>query len=105
MTLQLTSLRNAFVLQDVAQGSHYNNLQATIHPFVCYFTESGKICHLSFVVISDCLHHDTVAVSLLEKKLISHLKKDSLPEYISQMGLNLNKNRKNFIKGNVSRYM
>lgn len=51
-----------FVFQDAAQGFHWNNAQATIHPFVVYYKESGEEHHLSFVVISDCLHHDTVAV-------------------------------------------
>jgi len=51
-----------FVLQDAAQGFHWNNARATIHPFVVYYKESGEEHHLSFVVNSDCLHHDTVAV-------------------------------------------
>ena len=54
----------AFVLQDAAQGFHRNNAQATIHPFVVYYKESGEEHHLSFVVILDCLIHDTVAVCI-----------------------------------------
>jgi len=27
----------SFVVQDAAQSFHWNNLQATIHPFVCYY--------------------------------------------------------------------
>ena len=64
----------AFVLQDAAQGFHWNNAQATIHPFVVYYKESGEEHHLSFVVISDCLIHDTVAVYLYQKCLIAHLR-------------------------------
>ena len=30
----------AFVLQDAAQGFHWNNAQATLHPFVIYYRES-----------------------------------------------------------------
>ena len=60
----------AFVVQDAVQGFHWNNSQATIHPFACYYMESEKACHLSFVVISECLHHDTVAVSLFKKSLL-----------------------------------
>ena len=42
--------------------------QATLHPFVVYYTESsGELHRLSFVVISDCLHHDTVAVHVFQK--------------------------------------
>lgn len=41
--------------EDAAQGFHWNNAQATIHPFVIYYRHSGEECHLSYVVISDCL--------------------------------------------------
>ena len=43
------------VLQDAAQGYHWNNLQATLHPFVGYYIDSGEIQHLSYVIISECL--------------------------------------------------
>ena len=49
----------SFVLQDEAQG--FNNSQATIHPLL-YILLYRIIHHLSFVVISHCLHHDTVPV-------------------------------------------
>lgn len=65
----------AFVLQDAAQGYHWNNAQATVHPFVIYYTDSNSTNHLNFVVISDCLHHDTIAVYLFQQKLIAFLKK------------------------------
>lgn len=64
----------SFVLQDAAQGFHWNNSQATIHPFVVYYLDMGKLHHLSYVVISDCLHHDTVAVYLFQKNLLDYLK-------------------------------
>ena len=44
----------SFVLQDVAQGFHWNNNQSTIHPFVIYFHD---LSHASFVVISDCMRY------------------------------------------------
>ena len=47
----------SFVLQDAAQGFHWNNSQATLHPFVAYYLDSGEIHHVSYVVISDCFHH------------------------------------------------
>ena len=56
----------SFVLQDAAQGFHWNNSQAILHPFVAYYLDSGEIHHVSYVVISDCLHHDTVAVHLFK---------------------------------------
>ena len=64
----------AFVVQDAAQWFHWNNNQVTIHPFVVYYKESGEDRHLSFAVISDCLHYDTVAVYLYQMRLIAHLR-------------------------------
>ena len=94
----------AFVLQDAAQGFHWNNAQATLHPFVAYFREShtSEINHLNFVVISESLHHDTVAVHLFQKKLISFLKDrlSFIPTkiiYFSDGAASQYKNRKNFI--------
>ena len=90
----------SFVLQDAAQGFHWNNSQATIHPFVAYYLDRGKLHHLSFVVISDCLHHDTVAVYLFQKSLIDFLKnKFSIHKvfYFSDGAASQYKNRKNFI--------
>jgi hypothetical protein len=69
----------SFILQDAAQGFHWNNSQATLHPFVAYFVESGELCHLSYVIISDCLHHDTIAVYLFQKCFIAFLQ-NYLPE-------------------------
>ena len=94
----------AFILQDAAQGFHWNNNQATIHPFVAYHRESSNdsIVHHSFVVISDCLHHDTIAVYLFQKKLIEFLVKTlgHLPKrilYFSDGAASQYKNRKNFL--------
>ena len=91
----------SFVLQDAAQGFHWNNSQATIHPFVAYYTGSDGLCHVSFVVISDCLHHDTVAVHLFQKHLIEYLKEKfgSLLKvyYFSDGAASQYKNRENFI--------
>ena len=94
----------AFVLQDAAQGFHWNNAQSTLHPFVAYFRESqtSKVNHLNFVVISECLHHDTVAFHLFQTRLISFLK-DRLSFvpvkiiYFSDGAASQYKNRKNFI--------
>ena len=75
----------SFVLQDAAQGFHWNNSQATIHPFVAYYMKSGELHHLSYVIISDCLNHGTVAVHLFQKHFIQYLKKQfsSLPRKTS----------------------
>ena len=92
----------AFVLQDAAQGFHWNNDQATIHPFVIYYKDSEKEGHLSYVAISNCLKHDTVAVHPFQKKLISFLKARFPYEikklvYFSDGAASQYKNRKNFI--------
>ena len=94
----------SFVLQDAAQGYHWNNSQTTLHPFVAYYLDSGEVCHLSYVVISDCLHHDTIAVHLFQKSFIGFLK-DLLPArlypkniiYFSDGAASQYKNRKNFL--------
>lgn len=92
----------SFVLQDAAEGFHWNNSQATIHPFVVYYMDSGELRHVSYAVISDCLHHDTVAVHLFQKSLISFLKEKFgiFPRKIycfSDGAASQYKNRKNFI--------
>jgi hypothetical protein len=100
----------SFVLQDAAQSFHWNNLQATIHPFVCYYTHDtaqddeasqSTIDHVSFVVISESNAHDTVAVHLFQKVLINFLTmKIGKPKkiiYFSDGCAAQYKNRKNFI--------
>ena len=92
----------SFVLQDAAQGFHWNNSQATVHPFVIYYRHSGEERHLSLVIISDCLHHDTIAVFLFQKTLITFLKtvlpcQPTKMVYFSDGAASQYKNRKNFI--------
>ena len=92
----------SFILQDAAQGFHWNNSQATIHPFLVYYTDTGELHQQSYVVISECLHHDTVAVYLFQKMLIAYLKK-SIPSHLQKIyyffdgAASQYKNRKNFI--------
>ena len=76
--------------------------KATIHPFVAYYVESGEPHHISYVVISDCLHHDTIAVYLFQKKFIAHILKffSSPPRkicYFSDGAASQYKNRNFFI--------
>ena len=90
----------AFVLQDAVQGFHWNNSQATVHPFVVYYQQSGEERHISYVIISDCMHHDTVAVYLFQKNLITFLKQvlHTAPKkiiYFSDGAASQYKNRKN----------
>ena len=64
----------SFVIQDAVQGFHWNNTQATIHPFVAYYYDAvrGDVCFLNFVIISDSLTHDSVAVHCFVKKLLMY---------------------------------
>ncbi len=92
----------SFVLQDAAQGFHWNNSQATLHPFVAYYRKSSELHHVSYVIISDCLHHDMMAVYLFQRNPIDFLKKKftSLPRkifYASDGAAAQYKNRKKFI--------
>jgi len=97
----------SFIVQDASQSFHWNNLQATIHPFVCYYRKQvvdasslNPLQHVSFVVISESNTHDTVAVHLFQKVLIRFLIKEiEMPKkvlYFSDGCAAQYKNRKNF---------
>ena len=67
----------SFVIQDCAQDFHWNNLQATIYPFVLYYVdpEKGTVCHKTFTCISNHMTHDTVAVyAFLQVLIKEHVK-------------------------------
>jgi hypothetical protein len=66
----------AFIMQDAAQGFHWENSQCTLHPFVFYYPESGSIRHKSFCFVSDGRKHSSVMVYVFLHQLIEHLKKD-----------------------------
>lgn len=97
----------SFVLQDEAQGFHWNNSMATVHPFVVYFKEVNpktgqpELVHRSFVFISDCLTHNTVLVHAFQRKLLPYLR-NYVPNlkklyYFSDGSAAQYKNRKNFL--------
>lgn len=89
----------SFVLQDEVQSYHWNNAQCTIHPFVVYFNDNGTQNHLSFVVISEVIKHDTIAVQLFIDKLVVFLKTKITVQkmiFISDGAASQYKNRKNF---------
>ena len=52
----------SFVIQDVTQSFHCNNLQNRLHPIVVYYKQNGELKCESFCVILDCMLHDTTAV-------------------------------------------
>ena len=95
----------SFVVQDEAQSFHWNNSMAywnnsmaTLHPFVYYYKESGEVKHSNFVLLSNCNIHDTVAVHLFQKRLMS-TKFNSLAKiiYFSDGCAGQYKNCKNFV--------
>ena len=94
----------SFVLQDAAQGYHWNNSQATLHPFVAYYNNAeDELCHISYMIVSEVLHHDATAVYLYQKRFIAFLKEFLPPTcklakmiYFSDGAGSQYKNRKNF---------
>ena len=91
----------AFVVQDASQSFHWNNAQATLHPFVVYFRQAGKLENCSFVVISESNNHDVVAVNLFQTRLVAFLKEKfgtiSKMVYFSDGCAAQYKNCKNFL--------
>lgn len=64
----------AFVVQDAPPGFHWNNNQATVFVAYIYYKDGGEVKGKGFVVISDNLSHDTIAVFTYQKLLIDYLK-------------------------------
>jgi hypothetical protein len=64
-----------FVLQDEAQGFHWNNAQTTIHPFVIYFKKSDVLNteHENLVIIPNCLKHDSILVHTFQRHLMKFI--------------------------------
>ena len=90
----------SFVIQDAAQGHHWDNSQATLHPFVLYCKTGDEVCHLSICIISDCLKHETITVHKFLETLLNHVK-IKLPHikkllYFSDGAASQYKNYKNF---------
>ena len=71
----------AFIVQDAAQSFHWNNSQATIHPFVMYYQDidTGSIHHKTYACISDHMTHDTNAVYTFLKRLLVDFVKPDFP--------------------------
>jgi len=92
----------AFVLQNSVQGVHWNNDQATIHPFSIYYKDNeDEVKVKSFVSISECLHHNTIVVHLFQKQLVEFIKTNLKGVdkiiYFSDGASAQYKNKKNFI--------
>lgn len=65
----------AYVVQDAAQQFHFNNDQCTINVAVLHYREDNETRHCSFIALSECTTHDTVAVYILQEKIIFEIKK------------------------------
>lgn len=93
----------SFTVQNEVQSFHWNNSQATLHPFVVYYrTEvDGEVKSKSFCVISDDLNHTTLQFSAFQRRLIEEIHTfapfvDKL-YYFSDGAGGQYKNRKNFV--------
>lgn len=65
----------SYVVQDEIQSFHWENKQATLHPFVAYQRkEDGSLEHRNICVVSDCKEHSTVTAFAFLKVVIEHLK-------------------------------
>ncbi|KAM4046376.1 LOW QUALITY PROTEIN: uncharacterized protein ACNLHF_009977 [Anomaloglossus baeobatrachus] len=66
----------SIIVQDAIQGFHWENSQATVHPFVIYFKElNGEAAqNISLCIISDCSRHDTAAVHTFLTVIVEYLK-------------------------------
>ncbi len=65
----------SFIVQDASQGFHWENSQATVHPFAIYYKGNGdNVECLSICAISDSLVHDTVVVHAFLTQAISIIK-------------------------------
>ena len=91
----------SFIVQDAAQGFHWDNSQATLHPFVAYYkSPESNTQHTCMCVISDCLRHDTITVHCFLNPILKHMKEicPTLKKvyYFSDGAASQYKNCKNF---------
>ena len=90
----------SFLVQEAVQDFHWENSQATVHPFVVYYRENEEVQCVNLCVISDCLRHDMITVHVYIGKVINYLKmqfsKISHIHYFSDGSAAQYKNFKNF---------
>jgi len=91
----------SFVVQDAVQGHHWNNSQATLHPFVSYYQTGDELKCVNYCIVSDCLQHNATAVHAFISAMIDKLKivLNALDKliYFSDVAASQYKNHKNFI--------
>ena len=66
----------SFIVQDAAQGFHWDNSQCTVHPFVIYYRSAAdqELCHFSVCFLSSSLKHNTIMVYSFIMKLLPYVK-------------------------------
>ena len=67
----------SYVVQDEIQSFHWENKQATLHPFVAYRTlndEDGTLEHRNICVVSDIREHSTLTVCTFQQVAIGYIK-------------------------------
>lgn len=63
----------AFQIQESIQQYYYNSAAATLLPVIIYYKNGDEINNLFLIGISHCLTHDSTAVFIFQKELISFL--------------------------------
>ncbi|CAM1303135.1 Uncharacterised protein r2_g1312 [Pycnogonum litorale] len=94
----------SYVVQDEIQSFHWENKQATLHPFVAYCKlndEDGTLEHRNICVVSDVKEHSTSTVYAFQQVVIEYIKKE-FPEvkkvhYFTDGCAGQYKNKHNFI--------
>ena len=75
-TIILLDFAENYIAQDAVQGYHWNNSQATLHPFVVYHKdeEGQKLKVINYCVLSDCLKHSASTVHSFQYVALQNLK-------------------------------
>lgn len=65
----------SFIVQNSVQDYYWTNHQATLHPWVCYYVDdNGQLQHISIIMISDHMKHDSTTVYTFQNYLLRILK-------------------------------
>jgi hypothetical protein len=78
--------KHSFIAKKKKQSEHYNfvkknvkeNDQATVFPIAVHYTDCNDVKLRTIVCISEHLKHDTLAVHVFQKKLISYLQSEQI---------------------------
>ena len=63
-----------YIAQYAVQGYHWNNSQATLHPFVVYYRDEEDQNEGNYCVLSDCLKHNASTVHSFQYVVLQNLK-------------------------------